>query len=285
MSLRNLPQARAPQRPKFYAGEAPSDALGRWADGPQAAEADDPNVISIYDVIGDDPWTGGGFTARRMAAALRTIGGAAVTVSLNSPGGDMFEGVAIYNLLREHPASVTVKVMGYAASAASVIAMAGDEILMGVGSQMMIHNAWGLTVGNKHDFQAAADLFSTFDASMVEIYTARTGLDDKAIVAMMDGEGKGADGTWMTAKQAVEKGFADSLTEDAATSASASIRPDIAARRRVDGALARAGLPRSERRRLFADMTGTHDAAGTATHDAGADLNAGLLALINTLKS
>jgi len=284
MSLRNLPQARAPQRPKFYNGEAPSDALGLWAEGPHAADANDPNIISIYDVIGEDWWTGGGFTAKRMSGALRAIGSNPVTVAINSPGGDMFEGIAIYNMLREHPAKVTVKVMGYAASAASVIAMAGDEILMGIGSQMMIHNAWGVAIGNKHDFKAALDLFTTFDSSMVEIYSARTGLDDKSIAAMMDGDGKAADGTWMTAKQAVDKGFADGLTDDAAPDASASVRPEIAAKRRIDGILAKE-MPRSERRRLFAEAAGTRNATGTAMRTAGADLNEGLKALIHSMKS
>src|SRR5690606_25853470 len=108
MSLRKLPEAKAPPRPKNFQWDAPSDVLAKWADRPHAAEADEPNTISIYDVIGEDWWTGGGFTAKRMAAALRSIGKNDVTVNINSPGGDMFEGIAIYNLLREHPAKVTV---------------------------------------------------------------------------------------------------------------------------------------------------------------------------------
>src|SRR5690606_23214700 len=121
--------------------------LAKWAERPQAAEGDDPNTISIYDVIGEDWWTGGGFTAKRAAAALRSIGKNPVTVNVNSPGGDMFEGIAIYNLLREHPAEVTVNVMGLAASAASIIAMAGDKINVALGSFVMIHNAWGIVIG------------------------------------------------------------------------------------------------------------------------------------------
>ena len=89
-----------------------------------AAEADEGATISIYDVIGEDWWTGEGVTAKRIAAALRAIGKEPVTVAINSPGGDMFEGLAIYNLLREHEGEVNVKVLGLAASAGSVIASA-----------------------------------------------------------------------------------------------------------------------------------------------------------------
>lgn len=267
MSLRKLPAARALSRPEGYGAEAPTDVLRMWAEGPHAADSTDPTVISVYDVIGEDPWTGGGWTARRMAGALRSIGAKDVTVSINSPGGDMFEGIAIYNLLREHPAKVTVKVMGYAASAASIIAMAGDQILMGIGSQMMIHNAWGLTIGNKHDFQAAAELFGTFDQSMAEIYAARTGKSEADIAALMDGTSRGADGTWMTAKQAVDQGFADGTTDEQLSTSSASTR-GVIARRRADALLADK-LPRSERRRLLRELAGTHDAAEDAMRDAG----------------
>ncbi len=156
MSLRKLPEIKALQRPDGVDWEPPSEAWSRWAGAPLAAEADDPTTISIYDVIGEDFWTGGGFTSKRMGAALRSIGAKDITVEVNSPGGDMFEGVTIYNMLREHPAKVTIDVMGWAASAASVIAMAGDEIRMGLGTFMMVHNAWGVVVGNRHDMRSAA---------------------------------------------------------------------------------------------------------------------------------
>ncbi len=100
-------------RPHWTAGTA----------GFKAAATDD-NSISVFDVIGQDYW-GEGVTAKRIAGALRAMNGADVTVNINSPGGDMFEGLAIYNLLREYEGRVTVKVLGIAASAASVIAMAG----------------------------------------------------------------------------------------------------------------------------------------------------------------
>ena len=286
MSLKKLPEAKAFQKPHSYTWDAPSDALDRWADAPKAAEANDPNTISVYGVIGEDMFEEG-FTARRMAGALRAVGKNAVTVNVNSPGGDMFEGLAIYNLLREHPAKVTVKVMGVAASAASIIAMAGDEVLMGTGSVMMIHNAWGLVIGNRHDFADAASVFQTFDASMASIYAARTGMTEEEVMAMLDGPTRASDGTYMTATEAIAKGFADGeFDEDEyGDKARAELPANVLALRRLDAALARQGMPRTERRALLSDAKGgTQDAAPTVTHDADA-LTAGLAQLFTAIKS
>ena len=286
MSLKKLPEAKAFQKPQGYTWDAPSDALDRWADAPRAAEADDPNTISVYGVIGEDMFEEG-FTARRMAAALRSVGKNAVTVNVNSPGGDMFEGLAIYNLLRDHPAKVTVKVMGVAASAASIIAMAGDEVMMGTGAVMMIHNAWGLVIGNRHDFADAASVFQTFDASMAAIYAARTGMKEEEVMAMLDGPTRASDGTYLTAAEAIAKGFADGEfdEEEYEDKARAELPANVLALRRLDAALARQGMPRTERRALLADAKGgTHDAAPTVTHDADA-LTAGLAQLFTAIKS
>ncbi|MEO1747503.1 MAG: head maturation protease, ClpP-related, partial [Pseudomonadota bacterium] len=195
MSKIKLPKPKAFDRPDGFTWDAPSQALQQWADAPQAAEADNPNTISIYDVIGEDWWTGEGVTAKRIAAALRSIGENDVTVNINSPGGDMFEGLAIYNLLVEHPGAVSIRVMGLAASAASVIAMAGDEIEMGLGSFLMIHNSWGVVIGNQNDMREAADTFSKFDAAMADIYVHRSRGDRDDIEEWMDAE------TFMTAKE------------------------------------------------------------------------------------
>lgn len=280
MSLRKLPEAKAPARPQNLQWDAPSEALARWADRPLAAEANDPTVISVYDVIGES-WDGGGWTPRRMAGALRAIGAKDITVKINSPGGDVFDGIAIYNLLREHPGKVTVDVMGVAASMASIIVMAGDEIRMGLGTFMMVHNAWGLVVGNRHDFRAAADIFDGFDGALADIYEARTGLDRKGVEKLMDAE------TWLGPSDAVAKGFADSIN-DGATADDASARARDAgapsAQRRVDAILAQHGVPRVERRRMFREMAGTPSAAGTVTPSAGPD-PASLRELINLLKS
>lgn len=270
MSLRKLPEAKTFARPQNFQWDAPAEALARWAETPLAA-SEEADTITIFDVIGEDFWTGGGFTAKRAAAALRAIGEKPVRVQINSPGGDMFEGIAIYNLLRQHKAKVTVEVMGWAASAASVIAMAGDEIKMGVGTFMMVHCAWGLVIGNRHDMRDAADTFDGFDAGLADIYEARTGLPRKDIDKLMDAE------TFMGASDAVEKGFADKIDEgiDTKTSAKAEsgIDPKIQARRRLEGALARAGYSRRDRFKTIEAMMSqpaTRDAGrGTAERDAG----------------
>ncbi len=272
MSLLKLPGAQF-ERPQAYQGDTRADVLDRWR--PLAAEADDPATISVYDVIGEGWWTGEGVTAKRVAGILRSVGKNPVTVNVNSPGGDMFEGLAIYNLLREHPAEVTVRVMGMAASAASIIAMAGDKIEMGLGSFLMIHNSWGVVVGNQDDMRDAAATFAEFDAAMSDIYAARTGGKVADIAKMMAAE------TWMRADAAIEAGFADA-TFDAPEYDEADTGKK--ARAALDATLAKAGIPRSERRRLLKEAAVMPGADGTATPCAGFDVDA-VLHLISTIKA
>lgn len=157
MSKKQLPVAPAGRPCARVTCETLPSALDRWDGGIKAASTDD-NSISVFDVIGQDYW-GEGVTAKRIAGALRAMNGADVTVNVNSPGGDMFEGLAIYNLLREYEGRVTVKVLGIAASAASIIAMAGDDIQIGRGAFLMIHNCWVYAMGNRHDFAELAQRF------------------------------------------------------------------------------------------------------------------------------
>jgi ATP-dependent Clp protease protease subunit len=280
MSLRSLPEAKTFQRPQNFQWDAPSDVLAKWAATPHAASEADETTITMFDVIGEDWWTGAGVTAKRVAGLLRAIGERDVTVKINSPGGDMFEGIAIYNLLRGHKAKVTVEVLGWAASAASIIAMAGDEIRMGLGTFMMVHNAWGVVVGNRHDMREASDLFEGFDGAIADIYEARTGMKRKDIEKLMDAE------TFMGPSEAVKNGFADVVDDVlAAPDAKNSAPETINVRRKMDALLAKDGVPRSERRRMFAELTaGTQDAARSATQDAGLDL-AAVTRLIETIKS
>lgn len=236
-------------------------ALDRWNPSIQAAASDD-NSISIFDVIGQDFWTGEGVTAKRIAGVLRSFGDGDVVVNVNSPGGDMFEGLAIYNLLREHPGHVTVKVLGVAASAASIIAMAGDEIQIARAGFLMIHNAWTYAAGNRHDFRAYADYLEPFDASMADVYVARTGQDIKAVEKMMDGE------TWIGGSKAIDQGFADTLLASDEIEAGEE-RPAALAVRRVENALRASGMPRTEAMRLISDFkAGLRDAAGSGERDA-----------------
>ena len=275
MTLRKLPEAKAFSRPNSYQYDAPVEALDKWR--PLAAEADGKATISVYDVIGEDSFSGDGITARRIAGALRGIGPNAVTVNVNSPGGDMFEGLAIYNLLREHPAEVTVRVMGLAASAASIIAMAGDKIEMGLGSMFMVHNSWGMVVGNQNDMREGAEIFAEFDAAMSEIYAARTGMDKDEIAALMNAE------TWIRAERAIEMGFAES-TFEAPDYKDNEAAGHMKARARLDATLAKSGMPRVERRALLREAAGTPSAAGTATPSAGFDADA-FKRLIETLEA
>lgn len=181
--------------------------LSKWsadAAGIRAVETGD-NVITMFGVIGEDYWSGGGITAKSVTAQLRAIGDRPVEVQINSPGGDMFEGIAIYNVLREHQQPVTIKIMGMAASAASVIAMAGDTVEIGAASFLMIHNCWVVAVGNRHDMAETAAYLEPFDKAMADVYAFRSGAAAKDCAKWMDSE------TYMSGSVAIERGFADSL--------------------------------------------------------------------------
>ena len=127
MTIKSLPTAPAARPRADVSCDLMPKALERWNPAIRAA-VEEENSISIFDPIGYDWWTGEGVTAKRISAALRAMKDADVVVNINSPGGDVFEGLAIYNLLREHKGKVTVRVLGLAASAASFIAMAADEV-------------------------------------------------------------------------------------------------------------------------------------------------------------
>ncbi len=279
MSLIKLPEIRADARIGAAQFDMRPDALERWEPGVCAA-IEGENSISIYDQIGES-WDGGGMTAKRMAAILRSIGAKDVTVNVNSPGGDFFEGVAIYNLLRQHPAKVTVNVMGLAASAASVIAMAGDEINMGDGSFLMIHNAWAVAVGNRHDMRAAAEQLAPFDAAMADVYAARTGMEPKATAKLMDAE------TWIGAPQAIADGFATGMIDRNEITQDTKAHSSKKAVALVESSMARAGHSRSVRRDALKSLfSGTPGAAGNeAKPSAGIEeAAASLQSLIQIMK-
>lgn len=254
MTVKSLPAAPEGRPFARENRDLPSSAMERWNGGIKAAKSDG-NSISVFDVIGAD-WYGDGVTASRIAAALRSIGGADVTVNINSPGGDMFEGLAIYNLLREYEGKVTVKVLGLAASAASIIAMAGDEVQIGRGAFLMIHNCWVYAMGNRHDLQQIATDMEPFDKAMNDIYGARTGLDAATIDAMMDAE------TYIGGSDAVQKGFADRLLS--ADEISDGDDSPAAALRKLDAMLAKTDAPRSERRKLLKTLTGSKPGAAAS---------------------
>lgn len=180
----------------------PKSALGKWDRNLSlAAKKSEPGEIAILDEIGPSAY--GLVDAKAVKTQLDAIGKRDVVVQLNTPGGDAFEGVAIYNLLREHKGKVIINVLGLAASAGSIIAMAGDQIRMYDASQMMIHSAWGLVAGNKQDMRDFTALLEKLDDSVAQLYAERTGLPVEKVKAMMDAE------TWMNADEAVESKFAD----------------------------------------------------------------------------
>lgn len=125
-----------------------------------------------------------------------------IDLHINSPGGSAFDGVAIYNRLKRHGGRVRVYVDGLAASAASIIAMAGDEITVSTGAEIMIHEAWGVTIGDAKDHTKQADTLTKLNGGIVDIYHERTGKPRAEIARMM------ADETWMTDTEAVNNGFA-----------------------------------------------------------------------------
>ncbi|HSW83563.1 MAG TPA: head maturation protease, ClpP-related [Usitatibacter sp.] len=202
MNRTTLPRIRLDAKPPGLKFKPPASALARF-DGSLRSAAKADGEIEILGEIGDSGWGGDFTTAKMVKDQLKAIGKAPVLVTINSPGGDAFEGIAIYNLLREHPANVNVRVLGLAASAASIIAMAGNTVTMGEGAFLMIHSSSGLVMGNQADMREFADLLESIDSSVADIYAARTGKSKAAVTAMMQKE------TWLSADEAVAAGFAD----------------------------------------------------------------------------
>lgn len=168
--------------------------------------------IYIYDDIGPS-WLGL-IGADRFQADLKALGAVnEITVRINSVGGDVFEGTAIYNLLNKHAANVTVDIDGVALSIASVIAMAGDTIRIAENGMLMIHNPWTIAVGESDDMLKAAELLDTVKTSIVGTYASRTGLEDEELSSLMDEE------TWFVGQAAVDKGFATEVTANKAVAA------------------------------------------------------------------
>lgn len=176
--------------------------------------------ISIYENIGQN-WYGTGVTAKNFEKQLKEYGEIQnITLRINSYGGSVFDGNAIYNILRSHPASVHTIIDGVAASIASVIALAGDTIEMPENSMMMIHNPMNIIMGNAIQMRKMADDLDKIKDSILNTYASKTGLEKSKLSKLMDDE------TWMTADEAVELGFADEVTK--AVKAVASISPELA---------------------------------------------------------
>lgn len=178
---------------------------------PGAAVTGPVGEMWMYDFI--DPW---GVSAVDTVAALMAIGPGDVVVHINSPGGDVFEGLAIYNNLRAHPGNVHVRIEGVAASAASFIAMAGNTVTIEPNAMMMIHDAAGMEFGPEAVVRKFADLLGMTSANLASIYAERTGGDPKAIRAAMLEE------TWYVGQGAVDAGLADAVSTVGPVDATAS---------------------------------------------------------------
>lgn len=171
--------------------------------------------IYLYGDIGTS-WWGDGISATQFKDDLKSLGAVdTLDIRINSNGGDVFEGRTMYSLLVDHKAKKTVYVDGLAASIASLIAMAGNDIKMGDGSFMMIHNAWGGATGDSAEMRRMADLLDAVTGSVCDTYVSRTGNEMKQVKKWMDDE------TWMSAKDCLERGFATTVIE--ATKAAAHV--------------------------------------------------------------
>lgn len=169
----------------------------------------DEATVYLYDVI--DEWYG--VSAAKFAQDLAAITAPTIHLRVNSPGGDVFAGRAMATALQAHPSKVVAHVDGLAASAASYVALAADEVEIAQGAFVMIHRAWGFTVGNAEDHLTQAALLEKIDAELVADYARQTGNDAEQIKAWLDEE------TWFTAEEAVQHGFADRLAEPAKAAA------------------------------------------------------------------
>lgn len=131
-----------------------------------------------------------------------------IRIYLNSPGGDVLEGIEIYNFLKNHKSDITVEITGLCASAATFIALGADKVVMDTGTQFMIHQASSFAYGNKEDIRKVLDALESIDESIISIYQAKTGKEKSEIEAMLKKE------SWMTCEKALENGFIDEIKED-----------------------------------------------------------------------
>lgn len=195
-----LPTAR-PTWARRSEPNRPTDTIAPFWRIENKTGTDGPAEIYLYDEISF--W---GVSAQSFAADLGQVTAKEVTVRVNSPGGDVFDGIAIGNLLASHPATVTVQVDALAASIASVIAVMGaDRLVMGPHSQMMIHDASGFAIGNAGDMREAADMLDMVSDNIAEVYAAKAGGAPAAWRKTMKAE------TWYSAQEAVDAGLADEV--------------------------------------------------------------------------
>jgi ATP-dependent protease ClpP protease subunit len=194
-------------------------ARGPWWTVRQPATADgaapDSTEVLIYGDIGKDWWSGEGVDAAELVKQIGEIATPRIVARINSYGGSVADGLAIYNALRRHPAEIEVDVDGVAVSIASLIAMAGDTVRMAANTRLMIHAPWGGCMGNANDMREMADMLDGYAESMAGAYVGKSGQSIDSIMALL-GDGKDH---WYSATQALEAGFCDEVLENSATPA------------------------------------------------------------------
>ncbi|MFB5067510.1 MAG: head maturation protease, ClpP-related [Candidatus Wallacebacter cryptica] len=164
--------------------------------------------LILYGEMSSSTWWGDEVTPKQFKEDLDALGDIeTLNVYINSPGGDVFAGQTIYSMLKRHKAQVNVYVDGVAASIASLIAMAGDKIIMPANAMMMIHSPWTIAMGNAQDFRKLADDMDKIRDSMIVAYESRSALTSEEIAEIMDAE------TWLSAEECLEYGFADEIAE------------------------------------------------------------------------
>lgn len=177
--------------------------MNNWFEIKAAIDSGTRAQVFIFGVIVDYKWDEEDVTAKEFIDALKPLGD--FDLRINSPGGSVTAGNAIYNALRRHKGKIDVYVDGLAASMASVVAMAGHRVIMPANAMLMIHDPWSYAVGNSADMRKIAETLDKFKSGMVTAYMDKSGMDEAQVVRMMTDE------TWITAAEAVEMGFADEI--------------------------------------------------------------------------
>lgn len=187
--------------------------VNNWLSYQPRASAMEPATIQIFDQIGEDWFGGSGVSAKAFSQTLQDVGQGPLVVEINSPGGNVWDGLSIYNMLRGRQAPVTTRVVGIAASIASIIALAGDTVEMAEASLFMIHDPSGMVAGTSEDMRKMADALDQHAEVLASIYAKATGKPTSQIRAAMKAE------TWFTAQEAIQFGLAQRSTEQLAMAA------------------------------------------------------------------
>lgn len=252
----NRPFQRATELAQKFRAQLPKRPL--WAKA-----SPERGALYVYEVIGEDWWTGGGVTAKAVAAALQDAkadGIRALDIYINSEGGDVFEAKAIFESLKRFEGEKVVHVDGLAASAATFVAMAGDRIITAPAATWMVHEAWTMACGRASDLRAMADVLELQNKSIAETYARRTGRPVDEMLAIMAAE------TWMDAAAALKAGFTDEVREDPEEEpAQAKASPLVAAAASTESRLSLAGqmLVRAQAKNVM------HSALGRTGQHAG----------------